>query len=159
MAAYCAGAFPNGSGRSSSWGIAYGSQRRRRWICTALEGALLERRVEPDEAPAQHIEHRLQRRALHVERQFAAAVEHTQIAEHLAFRRQHRGIQAVARLEHRDVVAHDTVQGGLRVTPDQREFAALRAVDERRAVGDGGVDSGRSADENHDRSRLPCRRC
>jgi hypothetical protein len=63
----------------------------------SLERALVKLRVEADREAADHVEQALQRQALRVEQQLVAGVEDPEIAEHLAFRGQERGVAAGAR--------------------------------------------------------------
>ena len=84
--------------------------------------------VVADRPAAQRVEERLQRRALGVEPQLVAEVEHPQVGEHLALGGQQRGVEAAAGPERLDVVGDLARQEPLGVTAGQRQFSPLRAV-------------------------------
>ncbi len=106
---------------------------------TALQRALVQldaiaKRVAPD-----HVEKRLQRHTLGVQQQLIAGVEHPQVAEHLALLREECRVAAASRCQADDVLGDLAVQELLGVLAGQRELAALRAVEQADACGDGGV--------------------
>ncbi len=106
---------------------------------TALHRALVQldlvaQRVAPD-----HVEQRLQRRALGVQQQLGVSVEDAQVAEHLALRREEGGVRAVPGLESDDVLGHLALEEILGVPAGERELAPLRAIEQSDRFSDGRV--------------------
>jgi hypothetical protein len=100
-----------------------------------LERALVQLDVAAELVPADHVEQLLQRRALCVEQQLVAEVEHAQVAEHLALVGEERRVAAAAGLQRLDVVGDLALQERLRLRAGQGQLAALGAVDQERVGG------------------------
>jgi len=96
-----------------------------------LDRALVQLDVVADLKAPDHVEQRLQRRALGVEQQLGDGVahgQHAQVAEHLALVRQKRRVAPAAVAEADDVVGHLAGEKRLRIAAGQREPATLGAV-------------------------------
>jgi hypothetical protein len=115
----------------------------------ALECALVQLDVHAELEAPDHVEELLERRALGVDPQLRAGVQHAQVPEHLALVGEERGVAAVPRLERLDVVRDLAVEEGLRLGPGERELAAFGAVGERACLARGAVLGGELIGDGH----------
>ena len=71
-----------------------------------LQGPLVHLDVVADAEPPDHVEQRLQRDPLGVQDELVPGVQDPDVAEHLALRREERGVAAGAHREPLDVITH-----------------------------------------------------
>jgi hypothetical protein len=116
---------------------------------SALERSLVQLDRVPQAEPADHVEQGLKRDALGVEQQLIAGIEDPQVAEHLAFRGQKRGVAACAHTERLDVVGDLPLQEARRIATCQRQLPAFGAVEQPAGLGDRAVIGADGAERGH----------
>ena len=124
-----------------------------------LEGALVQLDLEAKAEAADHVEQLLERHSLGVEQDLVAGIEDPQVAQHLALGGEKRGVTALARGQHLDVVGHLALEEALGVPAGQRQLAALGAVQQSARLGGGAVIRRRGRDRAHPQNiAIPVRR-